>query len=57
MVDYYAEIRQNIQAAVDKKAAERKEDARKTKWAKILVIVLLLAAIAAVAICSNYIPA
>ena len=57
MVDYYDEVRRNMQAAADYKAAERKEEARKTRWAKILVILLLLATIAVVAVCNNYIPA
>jgi len=56
MVDYYEEVRRNMQAAADYKAAERKKEARQTRWAKILVIVLLLATIAVVAICNNYIP-
>ena len=53
MVDYYDEVRRNIQAAADKKAAERQEEARKTRWAKIIVIALLLVSFAAIAICSN----
>ena len=57
MRDYYSEVRRNLKAAADKKAAERQAEARKQRWAKIIVIALLLLSFAAIAICSNYLPA
>ncbi len=54
MVDYYEEVRRNMQATVDKKAAERKEEASQTRWAKILVVALLLVTTAVIAFCNNY---
>jgi hypothetical protein len=41
-MDYLTEVRRNLQAAADKKAAKRAEESRKQRGAKIAVICLLV---------------
>ena len=41
-MDYLAEVRNNLQAAQARKDAERAEEARATRWAKIVVVSMLL---------------
>ena len=51
--DYMSIVKANLQRAADMKAAERKEEERATRWAKIAVISLLLIVGAAVVIFGN----
>ena len=53
MRDYYEDVRNNLARAAAVKDAERKEDARKTRTAKAIVVLLLILAGVAVAICGN----
>ena len=46
--DYLNEVRDNLNAAASRKQAERKAEARKQFWAKVVVIGLLLTVFTAV---------
>lgn len=48
--DYMSLVRANLQRAADLKAAERLADARATRWAKIVVISMILIAATAVVV-------
>jgi len=55
MADYYSEVRTNLQAAYDKKAAERREEARKTRYAKITIVCILITVAALIALFGNHV--
>ncbi len=42
IMDYLTEVRMNLQAATDRQAVARKEDARKARLAKIAIAGLLI---------------
>lgn len=54
MVDYYAQVRQNLQAAALRKQAERQEEARKQRSAKFGLIGLLVVVFTLVALFGDH---